>query len=161
MNRHALAVLLAVLLTVPGCVAIVDQSGSEGGSGNTIEDDRRAILAVLEDQAEAWNRGDLEAFMDGYWESSDLTFTSGGRIQRGWQTTFDRYRATYGNAPSTMGRLAFYDVEIHPMGDAAWVMGRWALDRSPQDLEGVFTLVFRHIRGEWVIVHDHTSSSSP
>ena len=161
MTRRTLLfpVLLAVL-AVSACAISINESAG-GDSRDAMEDDRRAILTVLEDQAEAWNRGDLEAFMDGYWESSDLVFTSGGRIQRGWQTTFDRYRATYGTAPSTMGRLGFYDIEIHPMGDAAWVLGRWTLDRSGQDLEGVFTLVFRRIRGEWVIVHDHTSTTGP
>ena len=157
-------VLLAFLVVcgaaaVTGCAISINESAPGTNYRDTMDEDRRAILAVLDEQAEAWNRGDLEAFMEGYWQSSDLVFTSGGRIQRGWQTTLDRYRATYGNSPSTMGGLSFYDVEIHPMGDSAWVLGRWSLDRAHEDLGGVFTLVFRLVRGEWVIVHDHTSSN--
>ncbi len=115
---------------------------------------------MLTEQAAAWNRGDLEAFMDGYWRSPDLIFTSGGNVQRGWQTTFDRYLTRYGTSPETMGRLTFSELEIHPLGDgAAWALGRWGLEydggASPG---GVFSLVFREIDGRWLIVHDHTSS---
>ena len=74
----------------------------------------RSIRQVLEDQAAAWNRGDLDAFMEGYWRSEDLVFTSGGNVQRGWQTTLDRYRETYGSSPETMGRLTFSDLEAAP-----------------------------------------------
>ncbi len=157
-TRIALAAAAGCLLAAAGCAVSI---GNQNGSGRFVTDeDRRDILYVLEQQAEAWNRGDLEGFMQGYWHSSDLVFTSGGRVQRGWQTTLDRYRATYGNSPSTMGRLAFYDVEIHPMGDSAWVLGRWTLDREHEEVGGVFTLVFQVVRGRWVIVHDHTSVST-
>lgn len=133
--------------------------GAEAGSGPDSGAQREAITAVLEDQAAAWNRGDLVAFMEGYWRSPDLVFTSGGRVQRGWQTTLDRYRATYGEAPATMGRLAFRDLEVHSLSDrAAWVMGRWSLVLEGTERGGVFTLVFRQIDGEWRIVHDHTSA---
>lgn len=122
-------------------------------------DPRPAIESVLDAQAEAWNRGDLDAFMEGYWRSPDLVFTSGGAVQRGWQTTLDRYRASYGTSPETMGRLAFSDLEVHPLGPgAAWALGRWDLERDGQTTGGVFTLVFREIGGAWRIVHDHTST---
>jgi beta-aspartyl-peptidase (threonine type) len=133
---------------------------SAGGRGPAA-DPAPAIRQVLDDQAAAWNRGDLEAFMDGYWRSEDLVFTSGGNVQRGWQTTLDRYRASYGTSPETMGRLTFSDLEIHPLGDgAAWALGRWALDDAGgAAMGGVFSLVFRRVDGRWLIVHDHTSSS--
>jgi beta-aspartyl-peptidase (threonine type) len=133
-------------------------SSAERGPGS---DPAPAIRQVLDEQAAAWNRGDLEAFMDGYWRSEDLVFTSGGNVQRGWQTTLDRYRASYGTSPETMGRLTFSDLEIHPLGDgAAWALGRWALDDAGgQTMGGVFSLVFRRFDGRWLIVHDHTSSS--
>jgi beta-aspartyl-peptidase (threonine type) len=96
--------------------------------------------------------------MEGYWNSPELVFTSGGRVRRGWHTTLDRYRATYGTARETMGQLSFTDVEVHPVsGGAAWVLGIWRLDRRDDRLGGVFSLVFRRIEGEWRIVHDHTS----
>lgn len=134
-----------------------------GGGGNGAGDPRPAIERVLDVQAEAWNRGDLDAFMDGYWRSPDLIFTSGGAVQRGWQTTLDRYRASYGTSPETMGRLTFSDLEVHPLGPgAAWALGRWGLEHGDGGtVGGVFSLVFREIDGRWVIVHDHTSVAAP
>jgi ketosteroid isomerase-like protein len=121
----------------------------------------RTPQRVLDDQVAAWNRGDLEAFMDGYWRSPDLVFTSGGNVQRGWQTTLDRYRATYGNSPETMGRLSFSNLEVYPLGDgAAWALGRWSLDNAGRTIGGIFSLIFRDIDGRWLIVHDHTSVGS-
>lgn len=137
-------------------------TGREGAVGAEATDPRPAIERVLDEQVAAWNRGDLEAFMEGYWRSPDLVFTSGGNVQRGWQTTLDRYRATYGNSPETMGRLAFSDLEVHPLGDgAAWALGRWALDNAGRKIGGVFSLVFREVDGRWVIIHDHTSVDPP
>lgn len=159
MIRRAIPLLVWIPLLawiVAGCaISIGDRTWEDAPD----EDAREEILGVLEEQAVAWNRGDLEGFMEGYWRSPELVFTSGGRVQRGWQTTLDRYRATYGGSTSTMGQLSFFDVEIQPLGEtAAWVLGRWALDRGTDDLGGVFTLVFRRIDGRWLIVHDHTSS---
>lgn len=152
----------AVLLVtfVLGCaISVGDRTHDDDGSA---EDPRPEIMRVLEDQADAWNEGDLDGFMEGYWRSPDLLFTSGGRVQRGWQTTLDRYRATYGSGTETMGQLSFYDVEIQPTGESsAWVLGNWALDRGSDDVGGIFTLVFRRIDGDWLIVHDHTSVTPP
>lgn len=134
-----------------------------GGGGSGAADPRPEIERVLDVQAAAWNRGDLDAFMDGYWRSPDLIFTSGGAVQRGWQTTLDRYRASYGTSPETMGRLRFSDLEVHPLGPgAAWALGRWGLEHADgRTVGGVFSLVFREIDGRWVIVHDHTSVAAP
>lgn len=150
-----LAVLAAAVLVSACAVSIGNTNGTESSWAS---DTRAGILRVLDDQTAAWNRGDLEEFMAGYWRSPDLVFTSGGKVQRGWRTTLDRYRATYGGSPESMGRLSFHDVEVHPLGDdAAWALGRWDLERTGGDLGGVFTLVFRRIDGDWKIVHDHTS----
>lgn len=117
-----------------------------------------AIRRLLAEQAAAWNRGDLDGFMAGYWRSPDLVFTSGGVVRRGWQVAYDHYRSRYGGAPETMGRLELSAVEVHPLGtDAAWVLGHWTLSGAQAD-DGVFTLVLRRIDGTWRIVHDHTSS---
>jgi ketosteroid isomerase-like protein len=148
------ALPLVALIVLAGCGIVIGGPPPD----EEAEDPARAILRVLGDQARAWNEGDLEGFMEGYWRSPDLLFTSGGRVQRGWQTTLDRYRSTYGNETGTMGRLSFYEVEVHPSGDsAAWVLGRWALERGGEDMGGVFTLVFRRFGDRWLIVHDHTS----
>lgn len=120
-----------------------------------------AIAVVLEEQVEAWNQADLEAFMEGYWKSPDLVFTSRGRVQRGWQTTLDRYRAAYGENRDTMGRLTFSDLEVHELErNSAWALGRWRLEFDSGDRGGVFSLVFRRIDGRWLVVHDHTTEAS-
>ena len=144
-------------------VAAIGACATGGGGAHDAGDSRPAIERVLEVQAAAWNRGDLDAFMDGYWRSPDLIFTSGGAVQRGWQTTLDRYRASYGTSPETMGRLTFSDLEVHPLGPgAAWALGRWGLEHADGGtVGGVFSLVFREIDGRWVIVHDHTSVAAP
>lgn len=153
--KRAAELVPLLALALAGCAISIQDSGGRD-SGET----RSEVMRVLDAQAAAWNRGDLEGFMDGYWRSPDLVFTSGGRIQRGWQSTLDRYRTTYGSAPETMGLLSFYDIEIHPQGDAAWVLGRWSLERQGREQGGVFTLVFRRIESRWLIVHDHTSVSA-
>ncbi len=117
-----------------------------------------AVRRLLEEQEEAWNDGDLEGFMRGYWDSPELVFTSGGSVHRGFGDLARRYRETYGSG-AEMGRLAFSDLEVHPLGDsAAWALGAWALEHRGESLGGVFTLVLRRFSGEWRIVHDHTSS---
>jgi uncharacterized protein (TIGR02246 family) len=121
--------------------------------------DRQAITAVLRDQEDAWNRGDLEAFMAGYARTPDLVFTSGGRVRRGWDETFAKYRARYGENKSTMGRLRFEILEVTPLGaDGAIVLGRWQLTETPQAGAGIFSLALSRRPEGWRVVHDHTSS---
>ena len=153
---------LGWLLLAAAVGACATASGGATG-GDAAGDPRPAIERVLDAQVAAWNRGDLEAFMDGYWRSPELVFTSGGAVQRGWQTTLDRYRASYGTSPETMGRLAFSELEVHALGPgAAWALGGWELEHQDgKTVGGVFSLVFREIDGEWVIVHDHTSVVAP
>ncbi len=118
---------------------------------------REAIQKVFRAQQEAWNGGDVRAFMDHYWKSDDLTFSSGGKTTRGWQATLDGYRERYPTREK-MGRLTLSGLEITPLGDAAaLVLGQWKLDRQSEPVGGNFTLVLRKIEGRWVIVHDHTS----
>lgn len=118
-----------------------------------------AIRTVLDAQAAAWNRGDIEAYMDGYERSPDTVFVSGDRVTRGWQTVLERYQKTY-DTREKMGVLTFSDVEITPLSkDAAIVLGRWHLKRSKDEPHGRFTLLFRKTKAGWRIVHDHTSSA--
>jgi len=115
-----------------------------------------AIRGVLDQQADAWNRGDIETFMDTYLRSPELTFSSGGQVSRGWERTLQNYRRRYPTREA-MGHLTFSDLEITELGqDAALVLGKWALDRD-EPVGGVFTLVLRREAGRWVIIHDHTS----
>jgi L-asparaginase / beta-aspartyl-peptidase len=118
---------------------------------------RSAIEGVLRVQQEAWNGGDVEAFMAHYWKSDALTFSAGGKTTRGWQATLGGYRERY-PTKEKMGRLTLSGLEVTPLGDAAaMVLGRWNLDGVSEPVGGNFTLVFRKIDDRWVIVHDHTS----
>ncbi len=118
---------------------------------------RTAVESVLRVQAEAWNRGDIDAFVEHYWRSDDVTFSSGGKTTRGWTATRDRYRERY-PTPEKMGRVTFSRLETTPLGDAAaMVLGAWKLERENDPLAGNFTLVFRKLNDRWVIIHDHTS----
>jgi len=115
------------------------------------------IRAVMNDQVAAWNRGDIEGFMSGYWRSDKLTFVSGSNVTRGWQPTLDRYKKNY-DSLAKMGTLAFSDLEITVLSkDAAVVLGSWSLARDKDNPHGKFTLVFRKFKDGWRIVQDHTS----
>jgi beta-aspartyl-peptidase (threonine type) len=117
---------------------------------------RAAIQAVLTQQADAWNKGDIAAFMEHYWKSDELTFSSGGQTTRGWQATKDNYLKRYPTREQ-MGQLTFSQLEITPLEPAAaLVLGRWQLARE-SPVGGNFTLVLRKLDGRWLIVHDHTS----
>ncbi len=114
------------------------------------------IRAVMEAQVAAWNRGDIDGFMEGYARSRETEFVSGDKITRGWQTVRDNYRRKYGSREK-MGALTFYDIKVTLIGDAAIVLGRWKLVRKNDKPHGTFTLLFRRTPAGWRIVHDHTS----
>ena len=122
-----------------------------------------AIRAEMDRQVAAWNKGDLEGFMAGYWNDNKLTFYSGGDITLGWQPTLERYRKRYQGEGKAMGKLVFTDVDVQVLSDdAALARGRWKLtmpdNKTP---EGLFTLVLKRSEGQWRITHDHTSAKSP
>lgn len=114
------------------------------------------IRAVMNKQASDWNRGDVEAFMEGYWKSDKLVFV-GSQVTRGWQQTLDRYKKSYPDK-AAMGTLTFSGLEITVLSkDAAVVLGSWSLKREKDNPGGKFTLIFRKLKEDWRIVHDHTS----
>jgi uncharacterized protein (TIGR02246 family) len=116
------------------------------------------IRAVISAQQVAWNRGDIETFMKGYWRSDGTVFVSGDEVTRGWQTVYDRYKAKYSNREK-MGTLTFSELEISALGpDSAVALGRWELKRAQDNPHGRFTLIFRRTPEGWRIVHDHTSA---
>jgi ketosteroid isomerase-like protein len=118
------------------------------------------IRAVLSAQQEAWNRGDVEEFMNGYWRSEETVFVSGDDVSRGWQKVLDRYKKNYSDR-TKMGTLTFSDLEITPLSDeSAVVLGRWKLERRKDQPHGRFTLIFRRFPDGWKIVHDHTSAAA-
>lgn len=119
------------------------------------------IKHVLVSQVEAWNQGDLEGFMDGYWRSPELTFFSGANIFKGWQAALQRYQQTYRSAGKEMGKLEFQDIDIDLLGrQAAVVTGKWQLTMSDgKTPRGLFTLTMKRLQPGWRIVHDHTSTA--
>ena len=120
--------------------------------------DRAAVTAVLEAQVAAWNRGDLDAYMEGYAKAEALVFTSSGKVRRGWQQAFDHYQARYGKDRAAMGKLVFEIASVDALGgDGAVVLGTWILTGSPSDGRGIFSVVLERRPEGWRIVHDHTS----
>jgi uncharacterized protein (TIGR02246 family) len=115
-----------------------------------------AIKAVMTRQVAAWNAGDIDGFMAGYWNSPELTFVSGTTVTKGWAETLARYKARY-DTPEKRGRLAFSDLDVEVLGpDAAVVFGRWKV-MGAKPGQGVFTLTFRKVDGRWVVANDRTS----
>jgi uncharacterized protein (TIGR02246 family) len=119
------------------------------------------VRALLDAQVAAWNRGDLEGFMAGYWRSPELVFCSGATVSKGWDATLERYRKRYQAEGREMGTLRFESLELEPLGpDAAFARGEYWLRMSDgQQPHGRFTLVLRRLSGSWRIVHDHTSAA--
>jgi ketosteroid isomerase-like protein len=115
------------------------------------------IRAIIDAQAAAWNRGDIDGFMAGYAHSPETTFVSGDEVTRGWQTVRDRYAKKY-DSREKMGSLTFSGLTINPLcDDAAIVLGSWRLQRKDDQPHGKFTLLFRKLPEGWRIVLDHTS----
>lgn len=141
---------LIALLTLPAFAVASSQKNSGAAS---------AIRSVLDAQAAAWNRGDIEGYMDGYNRSPNTEFVGGDSITRGWQQVLDRYKQKY-TSREIMGTLTFSDLEITLLSqDAALVLGRWRLQRANDQPHGTFTLLFRKTKVGWRIVHDHSSSA--
>lgn len=118
----------------------------------------RNLLAV---QRDAWNRADIDAFMQGYWQSQDIRFASGDAFKYGWQVTLDGYTKAYPSA-AAMGKLDFDLIEVRQLStDAVYVFGKWNLTRANEakekDPQGLFTLIVERKNGAWVITRDHTS----
>ncbi len=123
------------------------------------ETDRVRILQRMEAQEAAWNRGDLDGFMEAYWRSDSLLFVGSRGPTRGWQTTLDNYRKGY-PSPAEMGQLTFGVQSLEPAGaQHALMLGSWQLDRSGDldTLAGWFSLVWQRLDGDWVIIRDHSS----
>src|SRR5471030_653207 len=118
---------------------------------------KQAILNVLETQRQAWNRGDIDGFMQGYWKSDSLMFVGKDAPVYGWQKTLDRYKRSYPDK-AAMGKLTFTILKVDLLDKTnAFMLGAWHLDREKDAPGGYFTLWFRKIKGIWVIVVDHTS----
>jgi ketosteroid isomerase-like protein len=144
---HLLALILLLFHTYNLANAQTDQKSID------------AIKAVINAQRDAWNRGDIEGYMEGYDKSDNTVFVSGDNVNRGWNTVLERYKRSY-DSREKMGQLEFSDLEITLLSkDSAVVLGRWLLKRSKDEPHGRFTLIFKKTQSGWRIIHDHTSSA--
>ncbi|MEP5612968.1 MAG: nuclear transport factor 2 family protein [Cyclobacteriaceae bacterium] len=122
----------------------------------TFAQEEMEIRSVLDAQVECWNAGDLECYMDGYWRSDKLLFVGSTGPTYGWTTTLENYKKRYPNIDA-MGKLTFDISSVEPLSDEFWfVVGKFSIERKNGNPSGYFTLIFRKIDGEWVIVSDHT-----
>ena len=124
-----------------------------------VNEKSKGVRAVLDAQVTAWNKGDIEGFMDGYWRSPDLEFYSGDKVTLGWDATLARYKKNYQSEGKEMGHLDFSELVVHTNeSNVVWVSGRWRLKmKDGTDRGGLFTLIFHKMPSGWKIIHDHTS----
>jgi ketosteroid isomerase-like protein len=166
--RHAMTTKAnfgARLFVVTGAALLFFATGSLSSSAKPPQsDDAAAILTLLNDQTAAWNRGDIEGFMNGYWNSDQTEFVSDQGVSLSWQALLARYHRSYSDRKA-MGRLSFSNLEIRvECATAGYAVGEYHLQRESDNPSGVFTLNFRKFPEGWRIVVDHTTAfpkSSP
>ena len=117
----------------------------------------KAIRNLLDKQTKAWNNGDITNFMKGYWENDSLMFIGKNGVTYGWANTLNNYKKNYPDV-TAMGKLSFDIIKVEKLSRRYYqVIGKWHLKRSIGDLSGHYSLLFRRISGEWVIIADHSS----
>lgn len=136
---------IAFLLTAGFCSAQTKAAGEKG-----------KIISLLFAQRDAWNKGDLEGYMNGYWKSDSLKFIGSRGITYGWKNTLDNYRKGYPDK-TAMGQLEFSSLQVDVNGNSAFVIGRWKLTREKDTPQGYFTLLCKKIKNKWCVVVDHSS----
>ncbi len=105
----------------------------------------------------SWNKGDIDAFMQFYWKSDSLLFLGKSGPTYGWQNTLNNYKKGYPDK-ATMGSLDFKILKIEKLSKSTYqVVGKWHLSRVKDEVGGYFTLLWKKINRQWVIVQDHTS----
>ena len=145
------ALLLTTLLALAACA-------TQPGAGTASPEAQ--IRALLDAQQLAWNRGDIEGFMQGYWHDDALRFDAGTTSTSGWQATYERYLRRYPDR-AAMGRLQFSDVQVLLLdADNARVTGGWELQRAADRPHGTYILNLRRFKYDWKIVQDRTEVAS-
>ena len=128
-------------------------SATAGAQSN----DETAIRQLLDKQTAAWNKGDIDRFMDGYWENDSLMFIGKSGVTYGWTNTLNNYKRGYPDT-AAMGKLRFELLSVKRLSDEYYfVVGKWSLQRSIGNVGGHYNLLFRKINGKWVIIADHSS----
>ncbi|MEM6272261.1 MAG: nuclear transport factor 2 family protein [Bacteroidota bacterium] len=148
----------SIVSTVLGaCALFLWFSGAAWAQQAPKAKDRTAVLAIMDQQENAWNSGDLVAFMNGYWRNDSLKFIGKSGVTYGWDATLARYQKGYPDQ-AAMGKLTFTIFHVEAIGKKAMlVVGKWFLQRAEDTPNGHFSLLWKKIKGEWVIVADHSS----
>ncbi len=145
----------SMIQIIPFLLAITLVSCS--GQIRTEMNSEEKIRAVLANQQQCWNQGDIDCFMQGYWNSDSLRFIGKSGINYGWQATLDNYKKSYPDK-SAMGTLNFELLNLEPIGtDHYLVTGKWKLIRQADEPNGLFTLIWKRFGDEWKIIYDHSS----
>lgn len=119
--------------------------------------DAQAILQLLSKQETAWNEGNINQFMDGYWENDSLVFVGKNGLTYGYNNTLSNYKKNYPDK-TYMGQLKFTILSMQPLGKQFYsIIGKWELFRTVGNLSGHYTLLLKKINGQWKIVSDHSS----
>lgn len=119
--------------------------------------DEKSVLKVLEDQVAAWNHGNIDAFMKGYWNNDSVMYVGKNGVTYGYNTVLQKYKQTFPDTAS-MGKLSFEILHVKQLSpEWCFVTGKFMLKRTKGDAKGYFTLVLRKMNGQWVIVSDHSS----
>lgn len=127
------------------------------GSAGAQDKDATQIRAALNEQMQAWNAGDVNRFMQTYWQNDSLNFIGKSGVTYGWQNTLDNYKKGYPDT-AAMGKLDFTIIEVRRLStEYFYVIGKWHLLRTAGDLAGHFTLLFKRINNRWLIISDHSS----
>ncbi len=148
-NETMRAIILMLTLLLLSCF-------SEDTSQNS-EIEKQAIKSVMKMQEQAWSDGDIDAFMEGYWKSDSLVFIGRNGPTYGWNTTKENYKKGYPDKDA-MGQLTFDVISLEPLCDDIYTMlGKYTLIREQDTPTGFFTLLWKKVNGNWVIISDHTS----
>jgi ketosteroid isomerase-like protein len=119
--------------------------------------DEKTIRQILNEQTLAWNKGDIEKFMNGYWQNDSLVFIGKSGLKYGWKTTLENYKKGYPDT-AAMGKLNFQILQVNRLSTVYFfIIGKWHLARTIGNLEGHFSLLFKKIKGKWLIITDHSS----
>src|SRR5205823_6032006 len=110
------------------------------------------VKALLQKQIEAWNKGDLDAFAEGY--ADDATFISPSGLTQGKEQVVARYKKRYPDRKA-MGTLSFEYVELRPGHQVTSLVARWKLSYPDKPEAKGLTLLVLHASGDsWRIVED-------
>ncbi len=157
--RHTFRALALLLLTLFTCVGLWRLTNATATSADSSPESE--IRALIETQAGAWNRGDIDSFMTAYWNSDQTAFVGAKGLTRGYQAVLERYHKNYPDR-AAMGHLTFSDLEIHMLcPDAAFAIGEFHLQREKDNPEGIFTLTFKKFPEGWRIILDHSTAFAP